>query len=134
MFEDVPQKLKELPHWIVWKRETRKNAETKVPYDANIPRQMAKSNDSRTWATFERASKLANDPLSGFDGVGFMLQGTNLVGVDFDGVIDEAGTVDPYVLSIIAQLGNPYTEITPSGTGMRCFVESEKLPTGKRKF
>jgi AAA domain len=133
-FADVPKILKDTPHWIVWRREKRKDAETKVPYDANKPKSMAKSNDSATWATFEKAAAVADDPLNDFDGIGFMLQGTNFVGVDFDGVIDETGAVDPYVLSIIAQLGNPYTEITPSGTGMRCFVESDKLPAGKRKF
>lgn len=137
----VPQQLKNFRNFVVWKYEDRgkKNPDgtpkfDKVPYDAKNPRRMAKSNDSSTWATFEKASAVANDPLSGFDGIGFMLQGTNFVGVDFDGVIDDAGTVDPYVLSIIAQLGNPYTEITPSGTGMRCFVECDKLPEGKRKF
>jgi hypothetical protein len=133
-YKSVPEELKLVPNWIVWKRETRKNATTKVPYDAKNPRRMAKSNDSSTWATFEKASAVANDPLSSFHGIGFMLQGTNLVGVDFDGVIDESGSVDPYVLSIIAQLGNPYAEVTPSGTGVRAFVECDALPKQGRKF
>ena len=133
-FAAFPKTLKDLPHFVVWKYEERNGKTTKPPYDAKTGKP-AKANDPATWTTFETAVKAA-DILSGnsFDGIGFELLGTNLVGVDFDGVIDEAGNVDPYVLNIIEQLGNPYAEITPSGNGIRCFVECDKLPSGGRKF
>jgi hypothetical protein len=130
-FKNVPQELQKIPHWIVWRSEKRNGSVTKVPYAVNGG--FAKSNDSSTWSTFESAVAVADDPLAFRDGVGFMLQGTNLVGLDFDGVRQD-GVVDPYVLEIIKELGNPYTEITPSTTGLRMFVECAQLPKGNRKF
>lgn len=133
-YTSVPQKLKDLPHWIVWKLEVRDGKETKVPYDAKTGK-TAKSNDSSTWATFAQvvtATDIFNEK-NKYDGIGFMLHGTNLVGIDFDSVI-EGTAPEPIVLNILELLGNPYSEITPSGKGVRCFVECDVLPEGKRKF
>jgi hypothetical protein len=131
MYADVPDSLKKLPNWAVWRLEKRNGSSTKVPYSVNGG--FAKSNDPSTWTTFESAVAVADDPLAFRDGIGFMLQGTNLVGLDFDGVRQD-GVVDPYVLEIIKELGSPYTEITPSTTGLRMFVECAQLPKGNRKF
>lgn len=133
----VPYLLKDTPNWVVWKYETRDGKETKVPYDAkaNGDSVHAKVNDSATWATFDRAAEVA-DILSGHDynGVGFCLHGTRYVGFDFDGVVVD-GKPEPFVLDILQKLGNPYSEITPSGNGLRAFVEYPvPLPAGKRKF
>lgn len=129
----IPQKLKDLPHWIAWRLEERDGEKTKLPYDAKTGH-FARSNDSSTWSDFKTAFDAA-DVLSdkGYDGLGFMLQGTNLVGLDFDSVI-EGSMPEPFVLNILELLGNPYSEITPSGKGVRCFVECDTLPDGKRKF
>lgn len=131
-YRSVPQILKDFPNWIVWKLESRKGKETKVPY--SIDGGFAKSNDSSTWTTFEKAA-WETDTLNGsdYDGIGFMLQGTSLVGIDFDGVVTD-GTPELFVLAILDLLGNPYSEITPSGKGLRCFVECAALPEGQRKF
>ena len=132
-YKDVPQVLKDLPNWVVWKLERPNGRKTtKVPYDAKNG-EFAKSNDDTTWTSFDEARKTADDVLGKFDGIGFMLHGTDLVGIDFDGVIDD-GVPEPYVLNIISQLGSPYCEITPSGTGLRVFVKCPKLPPGHRKF
>lgn len=133
LYDAVPQKLKALPHWIVWKFEERDGKENKVPYDAKTG-EKARSNDPSTWTTFEEAQEKA-DVFSAnkYDGIGFMLHGTNLVGIDFDSVI-EGTAPEPFVMNILEQLGNPYSEITPSGKGVRCFVECDTLPEGKRKF
>ena len=130
---NIPQELQSENHWVVWREEKRNGKKTKVPYDAKT-KDFAKSNDPATWATFAQASKAAeslND--DGYDGIGFMLQGTNLTGIDFDGVIDD-GIPEPYVLNIISQIGTPYCEITPSGTGLRVFIKGSQLPPGGRKF
>ena len=46
----------------------------------------------------------------------------------------DKGVIDPYVLAILKLSGDPYTEISPSGTGLHCFVECDALPEGKRKL
>jgi putative DNA primase/helicase len=131
--ENIPRVLIDLPNWIVWKHEIRNKKPTKVPYDAKSKGVYAKSNDVATWATFDVAFAAANDILNDYDGVGFMLQGTDLVGIDFDGVLHD-GVAEPYVLDILEKLGNPYCEITPSGNGLRAFVQCAALPAGQRKF
>jgi len=135
--QNIPVELKAYPNFVVWKTETRDGKETKLPYDAksNGSRSCAKSNDPATWATFQQASDAA-DVISGggYDGIGFMLHGSPLVGFDFDGVVQD-GTVEPYVLEILKQLGNPYCEFSPSGDGLHAFVEyPAALPIGNRKF
>jgi primase-polymerase (primpol)-like protein len=136
-YNAVPGSLKDIPNWIVWKHEIRNGKEAKIPYDAkrNGDRARAKVNDSATWTTFERAAEVA-DVLSGHDynGIGIMLRGTHLVGLDFDGVLKD-GKAEPFVLDILENLGNPYCEITPSENGLRAFVEYPlALPAGNRKF
>jgi len=135
-YNTVPDLLKDIPNWVVWKYETRDDKETKVPYDpkSNGDRAYAKSNDPSTWTSFDRAAAAA-DILSGhdYDGIGFMLHGTDLVGLDFDGVLHD-GIAEPFVLEILKCLGSPYTEISPSGNGLRAFVQCSTLPPGQRKF
>jgi hypothetical protein len=98
-------------------------------------RRAAKSDDSTTWTTFEQAAEAA-DILGGndYEGIGFELGGTDIAGIDFDNAINAKGDVDPYALSILALLGNPYTEKSPSGNGFHAFVECDALPEGKRKM
>ena len=131
---NIPARLLQYPNWVVWKNEVRDGKATKIPYDAKTGSK-AKANDPDTWATFDRAFDAA-DPLNGgdYDGVGFELGGTNLVGIDFDNAITNKGVVDPYVLAILKLLGSPYTKTSPSGTGLHAFVECDVLPDGGRKL
>ena len=129
----IPIELQNEARWVVWREEKRNGKNTKVPYDAKTG-DFAKSNDAATWATYTQATTTA-DPLAGknYDGVGFMLQGSDFTGIDFDGVVDD-GVPEPYVLNIISQIGTPYCEVTPSCTGLRVFIKGSKLPPGNRKF
>ena len=130
---NIPSELQSETRWVVWKSEKRNGKWTKVPYDAKT-HDFAKTNDSTTWTTFEQAAK-ASEVLNdqNYDGVGFMLKDSDLTGIDFDGVVDD-GVPEPYVLNIVSQIGNPYCEVTPSGTGLRVFVKGSALPPGNRKF
>ena len=132
-----PSNWKDTPNWVGWKTQVRDGKRTKVPYDINSNRDesLAKSDDSSTWTTFARARDAA-DILDGsdYEGVGFEFQGTNFAGIDFDSAITSDGAIDPYVLAILNILGKPYTEVSPSGTGLHSFVECSALPAGKRKF
>ena len=129
----IPQRLRDENRWVVWTEEKRNGKNTKVPYDAKTG-DFAKSNDPSTWATYtQAATEAAILNAKGYDGVGFMLQGSEFTGIDFDGVVDD-GVPEPYVLNIISQIGNPYCEITPSCTGLRVFIENSTLPPGNRKF
>ena len=135
MLTDIPVALRQRPNWVCWKSEVRDGRATKIPYEPNRPGDKAKANDPATWTTYERAVAAA-DVLNGsdYDGVGFELGGTNLVGIDFDNAITNKGIIDPYALAILKLLGSPYTEISPSGKGLHAFVECDVLPEGGRKL
>ena len=129
----IPQELQNEVRWVVWREEKRNGKKTKVPYDAKT-HDFAKTNDAITWTTFSQAAEAAQTlNAHNYDGVGFMLKDSNLVGIDFDGVVDD-GVPEPYALNIISQIGTPYCEVTPSGTGLRVFIKGSKLPPGNRKF
>ena len=71
-----------------------------------------------------------------FDGIGFMLaQGGGLVAWDIDNALDPTtGELEAWALEIVERL-NSYTEITPSGRGLRIFALGQ-LPHqrhGRRK-
>ena len=85
-FNDIPNELRNMPNWILWKAEQRENGKiTKIPYQAN-PQYIgveARSNDPSTWSTFPTAVKFYNT--SNADGIGFVFsRRDNYIGVDID--------------------------------------------------
>ena len=131
---EIPVELQRHPNWVAWRSVVVNGKPTKVPFDVKNG-QKAKANDPTTWATFQQAYD-ATDVLttSEYDGPGFELGGTDIVGIDFDNAIDKKGIVDPYAGSILDLLGDPYTEMSPSRKGLHAFVECTTLPEGGRKM
>jgi hypothetical protein len=129
----VPSMLRELPQWVVWRLKppnTPKGKPRKVPFNARTG-QEAKSNDSSTWSTFDEAHGALLFG-SQFLGVGFMFGETDgFVGVDLDNSIDPAtGKLKPWAQAFVDSL-NSYTEVSPSGTGVKIFVKGEKPKPGR---
>ena len=92
-----------------------------MPYQITGAR--AKSNDPETWTTFEVVRTLVQLADSQYDGIGYMISaGEDLQGIDIDHCLDMHGTPTAEAVSIIATL-NSYTEVSPSGNGLRvwCF-------------
>jgi primase-polymerase (primpol)-like protein len=71
----------------------------------------------------------------GFDGIGFVLTGHDpYVGMDIDNCRDpNTGKLDYSAQAIIKML-NSYTEISPSGEGIRIFIKAEIPAKGRKKF
>lgn len=134
MISEIPEKLKQHPNWVVWGRLGADGKPSKTPIDPKTE-QNAKANDPNTWTSFSHAAKVA-DILNGseYQGIGFELHGTDIVGIDFDNVVSPKGVIDPYVLEILRHLGNPYTELSPSKKGLHAFFECDALPSGGRKM
>lgn len=134
--ENIPDWMKALDCWLVWRLEERpdKNGKlklTKVPYNAHNGR-AGSSTDPKTWSTFDNAMQAYLQ--GGYDGIGFALEGAPpLVGKDLDHCRDpETGAIDPWAREIVER-ADSYTEITPSGTGLRVFLHGT-LPEGRRKM
>ncbi len=110
--------------WICWRRSGRK----KVPYNARSHRKASVSNRS-TWndhhqaySTY-RASQQKSQP---YDGIGYMCDDGSFTGIDLDKCIVD-GVINDWAWNIIQTL-NSYTEVTPSGHGVRIIVDGTIPP------
>ncbi len=124
-FSNIPDELKLTNQWVLWRIEKRNGKETKVPYQADGL--MAKSNDRRTWSSFNGA---ANTYLNGgYDGIGFMFSKEDpFIGLDLDKCIADGKYSD--LAEEISEMMDSYTEISPSGKGIHIIVKGE-LPIDK---
>ena len=113
--ENLPQKLREQGLFCLWRYEQQGERRTKMPYNPNFPQERAKSNDQTTFSPIGKATAAAEQ--GRFDGIGIGIFGS-LAGIDIDRCIDDAGKLSPMAQDIV-QTMNAYTEISPSGTGLR---------------
>jgi putative DNA primase/helicase len=138
--DGIPAVLKSRPQWVVWRfvwnpDKKRKDGSgqkgdwDKPPFDAHTG-QYASSTEPRTWATFEEA--LDAYRRGGWDGIGFLPLPEDYLGViDLDGCRDRAtGAVKPWAAKIMIMM-DTYTEVSPSGTGLR-IVSKGRKPDRKR--
>lgn len=124
--ENIPAELKALLCWVLWRWEEREGEWTKPPYQANGT--LAASTDPATWTDFETALQAYRNG-GKWDGIGFTLSKDDpYTGIDWDDCILPSGEIDPVILSHIKAI-NSYTEISPSGKGLKTLVRG-KLPAG----
>jgi hypothetical protein len=129
--QNIPQALKDIPHWIIWRMGQRDGKQTKLPMHPRTGSCPCDSQNESNWTTFEKACKGMR--LHEADGIGFVVQSDGgLVAGDLDHCRSkETGDIDEWAQAIITQ-ANTYTEITPSGEGLRFFCFGS-LPVGGRK-
>ena len=134
---NIPQELREMPNWVLWKYERVGDRQTKIPYQTNGRK--AKSNSPSTWTTFEEVVHTSAD----FDGIGWCVPLDGPVycwGFDADDAIDpDTGEfktwanapVQPRDLLELAS----YSEITPSGAGFRVLAKCDfPVPSGQHQI
>ena len=115
--ENIPAELKKVPNWVCWQ------GEAKIPKNP-FNGQNAKSNDRKTWGTFEQAVKACE--VFGFDGLGFQFA-PPYFGIDLDHCLDNLDFVDEFVETL-----QSYTEVSRSGNGIHIICRG-KLPDGNRR-
>jgi hypothetical protein len=114
--------------WVGWRYEWRDNRWTKPPIDPATGRK-AKSNDPATWGTFDDA--LAAVERYGLAGVGVTLaEGDGLCGADLDHCITDSGSFSPLAARLV-EMAETYTEVSPSGEGLRIFIAGKASQTFK---
>lgn len=110
-FSAIPAQLATLPRWVVWKAR-------KVPFCATLLNSPASVTDPGTWSSSDQAQAAYEE--GGYEGVGFVLNGDGIAGLDLDKCV-HAGTPDPAALQLLERVGCEYIEVSPSGTGLRGF-------------
>src|SRR6267142_2680268 len=106
-----------LPCWVVWRMETVKGKPTKVPYQPDHPTWKAKSDEPSTWGDLDTALEVAET--DGFDGIGLELANGEIGAFDIDHCRDQDTGDIHYKVTELVERTNSYTEVTPSGTGLR---------------
>lgn len=121
--ENIPQELKKSGLFCLWRYEVRKGKRTKVPYNPNDYTQRGDSTQKSSFAQFDSVLFAAEEAqiLSGmsFDGIGVGIF-DRLGGVDIDHCIRADGSLTEMAAEIVEILDS-YTEISPSGEGLRIF-------------
>jgi primase-polymerase (primpol)-like protein len=86
IYNNIPEELRALPQWAVWRREgidPKTGKPRKPPYRVEHAHAHASSTDPATWTTFEQAVMAAEN---GFDGIAFALTADDeFAFVDLDG-------------------------------------------------
>ncbi|MEX0418110.1 phage/plasmid primase, P4 family [Bacillus sp. C30] len=130
-FNEIPAELKALPQWVLWRKESRNDKSTKVPYQ--VTGEMAQANNRRTWSTFATAVKFYLE--GDYDGIGFVFsRQDNYVGIDLDKCVVD-GKTNAFSTEIIDTLDS-YTEFSPSGKGIHIIIKGNLpqsvLGTGRK--
>lgn len=134
--ENIPLALREGKRFVAWRSEPRPGQPkpAKMPYSPIMdnPKEGASSTNPAHWTTFENAEKYAE--AAGLDGVMRAFDPSDeLVGIDFDNCRDpETGELTDEATTRIAR-ADTYTEISPSGTGVKMWVKAPALPPFGRK-
>ena len=141
IYENIPDDLKQNRQWVCWKSLPRKEGEkpTKPPFMPSG--KLARTDDPDTWSHFLTAKAAASQ----FDGVGYVLtREGEAVAFDFDecrcpafdgvhaGLSGGLDMVLPEIADHVRSL-NTYTEVSPSGKGIRVFAKGRLPVDGKRK-
>ncbi|MDR1482114.1 MAG: hypothetical protein LBI74_05750 [Synergistaceae bacterium] len=120
VLETLPEELKNLHQWVLWRGAERGGRWTKVPY--SITGQRASSTDSATWADF--GSVVEHHGSGSFDGIGFVFaEGGGLAGIDLDHCVGVNGELEPKAAAIVCVLKS-YTEYSVSGSGLHIIVRA----------
>lgn len=126
LLASIPGALRTLAQWVVWRYEVRAGRATKVPYRPRTSRR-ASVTDRSTWGSYEEAVEVYDR--DGFAGVGFVFSEHDpFCGVDLDHCL--GGNQEPSAEAArIVGLLNTYTEVSPSGAGLKLFLEG-RVPSG----
>ncbi|MGL6074885.1 MAG: DUF3987 domain-containing protein [Fimbriiglobus sp.] len=118
-----PKSLASQRVWVGWRWEKVKGRWSKPPYSMEKSRK-ANVTLAEDWSTLNSIlSAVKNGEL---DGVGIVLEAAGLLGVDLDDCRDPAsGEIQPWAMEIVTLL-NSYSEISPSGTGIKILVKAVK--------
>ena len=118
----IPESLKQMPNWCVWKTEPRNGKITKVPYSCTGHK--ASSTNIKTWNTFDVMIEYLSTRRNLFNGLGFFIA-DGLLFVDCDHCVLPDGTFDERGRDILSAFPQSYAEISQSGQGLHILTRGE---------
>lgn len=130
MYDRIPEELKALIQWCVWRYEKTDNPDkpTKVPYDPRTGKHMSVTNP-QTWCSFHEAVAACGD-WNKYNGIGFVFTPRDpYCGIDLD------ATDNPEFAARQKQIFeafNSYSELSPSGRGLHIIIKAN-VPHGRKR-
>ncbi len=123
-FNQIPEELKQLPIWCVWNLEKG----GKIPYNPRTGYK-AKSNNLNSFTPFKTASKAVSDGRYNGVGIGIFY---GISAIDIDHCLNDRVLSD--MAADIIQRMNSYTEISPSGNGIRIIFKAPDWQYNKELY
>lgn len=116
--DNIPDMLKR-GRFCLWKSVQRipESKPAKVPYNPKTDDPLDVTRPEE-FGTFDEA--YAKYQAGGYDGIGIRVD-EPIVGIDIDHCIDDDGNLSAMAQEIVEAMGNSYTEVSPSGKGIRIF-------------
>lgn len=131
--ENIPETLRQGKRFVAWRSEVRKGQPkpAKMPYSPNATKG-ASSTAPGDWMPFDQAVKYAQ--VAYLDGIMRAFDPADgLVGVDLDNCRDpETGQLLEWAADIVKRL-DTYTEVSPSGTGVKLWAYATLPPSGRKR-
>lgn len=129
-FENIPEELKNTKQWVCWQavEDPKRKKIKKVPINPRTG-QGAKSNDKKTWVSFQQAFEFyeANDHIAG---IGFMFT-PPYFGVDIDDCV--GNPEGEALIKEFTETLDSYAEYSPSGKGIHIICKGTIPQGGNRK-
>lgn len=126
---NIPQALRDVPQWILWKLVPEGQKLKKVPTDWRRPEGGAvNAHDKQFQTTFENAVAVMRSDVGGLVGIGLVLDGSGYLCIDLD---DHAGADQEAVKRgqelvdhVLATTGGTYAETSLQGAGKHVFLKA----------
>jgi putative DNA primase/helicase len=131
--DNIPVELRTRHQWVNWRYEYQPERNPRKPWTKppfQINGNHASSTGPHTWTTFDIALQVIRN----FDGLGFAPSEQDpYTFTDLDHCRDPVtGEIASWAQRIVDTLGS-YTEVSPSGTGIRIITKGKLPPYGRKK-
>ncbi len=129
----IPVEVTEVPQWVLWRYEGRDGKLTKVPYQARTRLYRARTDDPRTWASFEIATQMWRQHGERVEGIGFVFTAADpFCGIDLDNCYpSDAAPCTSWAEGILERFADTYGEESPSGKGVKIWCRARPPRCGR---
>jgi P4 family phage/plasmid primase-like protien len=131
--DNIPAELKARPQWLCWqyKPNPKPNKKPlKVPYDPRSGKEASTTNPA-TWCSYAEAVAYYNDGAN-YSGIGYVFSADDgLCGIDLDDCLED-GRLAPTAEEIVQRF-KTYTEVSPSGKGLKLILRGKKPASAECK-
>ncbi len=124
--DGIPASMLDTPRWAPWRAvwNEKKEKYDQIPYRFDRVTAGLSNKTTKGWGRFDQAMTAYLQNPDKFAGVGYLMTGPHgLVAVDLDHCVVD-GVMKPWAAEVVAKLDS-YTELSPSGNGLRVMVAGE---------